>query len=138
MAMINPETVSESFIAWLESQGIAEFNSDLYLSQVPNEAPDRCYWIITNGGSPIQKLRTGEKIKQYFVSIYMRSTKAEDIEKTMFSLEQLLNKPQCLQLQGFETIEVEAHQFASDVDFDNEERRIGMLQANIKIYKKEQ
>lgn len=136
--MINPETVSESFIAWLESQNIATFKVDLFLSQVPDTAPDICYWVITSGGSPIQKLRTGEKVKQYFVSVYYRSTKARDIEKNMFKLEELLNKPNCLQLDGFETIEVEADQFPSDIDFDSEDRRVGLLQANIKIYKKEQ
>lgn len=138
MAMINPETVSESFIAWLESQNVATFKVDLYLSQVPDDAPDDCYWVITSGGSPIQKLRTGEKVKQYFVSVYYRSTKAKHIEKNMFKLEELLNKPNCLQLEGFETIEVEADQFPSDIDFDSEDRRVGLLQANIKIYKKEQ
>lgn len=136
--MNNPETISESFIHWLESQGVATFNSDLYLSQVPDSAPDECYWVITSGGAPIQKLRTGEKVKQYFISLYYRSTKAEDVEKNMFKLEELLNQKGCLQLNGFETIEVEANQFPSDSDLDNEERRIGMLQANIKIYKKGQ
>lgn len=138
MAMINPETVSESFIAWLESKSIAIFGTNLYLNQVPDEAPDRCFWVLTSGGTPIQKLQSGEKVKQYFCSVYMRSMSGKEIERELFKLEQLVNKSGCLQLQGFETIEVEANQFPSDADFDNEERRIGMLQANIKIYKKEQ
>lgn len=138
MAMINPETVSESFIAWLESKNIAVFGTNLYLNQVPDEALDRCFWVLTSGGTPIQKLQSGEKVKQYFCSVYMRSMSGKEIERELFKLEQLVNKSGCLQLQGFETIEVEANQFPSDADFDNEERRIGMLQANIKIYKKEQ
>lgn len=136
--MINPETVSETFIAWLESQNIATFNVDLFLSQVPDTAPSACYWVLTSGGAPIQKLSTGEKVKQYFVSVYYRSTKAENIEKNMFKLEELLNTPGCFDLPPFTVTEVEANQFPSDVDFDSEDRRVGFLQANIKIYKKEQ
>lgn len=138
MAMINPETVSESFVAWLESQNIATFNTDLYLNQVPDEAPDRCFWVLTSGGAPIQKLRTGEQVQEYYCSVYMRSTKGKEIEKELFKLAQLLNQPSCLQLEGFETIEVEASQFPTQTDFDSEDRRVGMLQANINIYKKEQ
>jgi len=138
MAMINPETVSESFVAWLETQNIGVFNTDLYLNQVPDEAPDRCFWVLTSGGAPLQKNRTGEKIQQYFCSVYFRSNKGKEVEKELFKLEQLLNQSGCLQLDGFETIEVEANQYPSDTDFDSEDRRVGMLQANIKIYKKEQ
>lgn len=131
------DTVSESFIQYLEGQGIATFGTDLYLGQVPDDAADTCYWVITSGGTPIQKLRSGEKVKQYFISIYYRSTKTKDVEKKLFELEELLNCTNCVELEGFEVLEVEANQFPTDVDFDNEERRVGFIQANIKTYKKE-
>lgn len=135
--MNNPETVSESFIQWLEDENIGTFNTDLYLSQVPDTAPDACYWVLTSGGGAIQKLQTGEKVKQYFMSVYYRSNKAKDVERNLFKLEELLNCNDCINLEGFEVVEVEATQFPSDTDIDNEERRVGLLQANIKIYKKE-
>jgi hypothetical protein len=131
------ETVSEAFVAWLVGKGIGTFGTDLFLSQVPDDAPDEAYWVITAGGSPISKNRTGEKIKQYFISTYYRSTKGQDVEKNLFRLEELLNCASCVNLEGFEIVEIEATQFPSDVDLDNEERRVGFLQANIKIYKKE-
>lgn len=131
------DTVSEAFIEYLETNSIATFGTDLYLGQVPDDAPDNCWWILTSGGSPIQTLRSGEKVKQYFISVYHRSTQTKDVEKKLFALEELLNTPNCLELTGFEVIEVEATQFPSDVDLDNEERRVGFLQANIKTYKRE-
>lgn len=133
--MNNPETVSESFIKFLEDQSIATFGVDLFLSQVPDDAPDTCYWILTSGGATIQKLKTGEKVKQYFTSINYRSDKAKNIERDLFNLEELLNCAECVQLEGFEVIEIEATQFPSDEDLDNEDRRVGLLQANIKIKK---
>lgn len=137
--MIDPETVSESFIAWLESQGIATFKEDLFLSQVPDSAPDNCYWITTSGGGTILRLSTGEKVKQYFVSVYFRSNKGQTIEKNMFKLEELIDTPGCLNLEPFVLYdEVDVNQYPTDNDFDSEDRRVGMLQANIKIYKKEQ
>ena len=135
--MNNPETVSESFIKWLEDENIGTFGTDIYLSQVPEEAPDTCYWVITNGGSPISKNRTGERVKQYFTSIYYRSTKAKTVERNLFALENLINAPGCLQLEGFEVIEFEASQFPQDDDIDNEQLRVGLLQVNIQIYKKD-
>lgn len=133
--MNNPETVSESFIKWLEDNSVAAFGIDLYLSQVPLEAPDKCYWVLTNGGSPISNNGTGEKVKQYFVSVYLRSNKAKDVERDLFALENLINAPGCLQLEGFEVIEIEATTYPTDVDLDNEQLRVGMLQVNIQVYK---
>jgi hypothetical protein len=134
--MNNPETISESFIKFLEEEGIATFNTDLYLSQVPDDAPDATYWVLTSGGNTIQKLRTGEKVKQYFVSTFYRSTKAKDVERNLFRLEELLNCLTCVQFEGFEVLEVEATQFPSDTDLDNEDRRVGLLQTNIRVYKR--
>jgi hypothetical protein len=135
--MINPETVSEAFIKWLEDENIGTFDTDIYLNQVPLKAPDTCYWIITSGGDVIQKLRTGEKVKQYFILVNYRSPKGKLVEKNLFKLEELLNCAECITLEGFEVLEVEATQFPSDSDLDDETRRVGLLQANIKIYKKE-
>jgi hypothetical protein len=133
----NIDTVSEAFVEYLELQGYGTFGTDLFLSQVPPNAPDSTLWVITSGGSPIQKLATGETLKQYFISVFYRSTSAMDVEKKIFALEELLNCTQCVELTGFEVHEITAQNFGSDEDIDNEERRVGMLQANIKIYKKE-
>lgn len=131
------QTITEAFAEFLQNSSVATFGTNLFISQVPNNAPDECYWLITSGGSPIQKLKSGEKVKQYFVSVYFRSTSTKDVERKLFELEETLNTPGCLTLTGFEVIEVEATQFPSDTDLDDEERRVGFLQANIKTYKKE-
>lgn len=131
------KTVTEAFAEFLGTRGIATFNTDLYISQVPLSAPDTTYWLITSGGTPIRKLSTGETVKQYFIEVYYRSKSAKDVERNMFDLEELLNCTECVQLTGFEVQEISATAFPSDLDADDNERRIGMLQANIKIYKKE-
>lgn len=130
------ETVTEAFAKFLEDNSVATFGTDLFIGNVPTQ-PDTLYYLITAGGSPVSKLTTGERVKQYFISVYYRSLSGKDIERKLFALEELINTPGCVQLEGFNTHEVEATQFPSDEDNDNEERRIGMLQVNIKIYKKD-
>lgn len=128
-------TISEAFMEFLEAQEIGTRGVDLFLNQVDQKAPDNCWWVVTSGGAPIMKLRTGEKVKQYFISINHRNLSGEQLEKKLFALEELLNSSHCVQLTGFEVVEVEAQGFPSDEDLSSEERRIGFLQANIKIYK---
>lgn len=131
------QTVTEAFVSWLQTENIATLNEDLYISQVPDTAPDTTYWIVTAGGSPISKLGTGEQIKQYFLSVYYRSLSSRDVGRKLFRLEELLNCASCVELPNYEVYEISAQQFPTDTDVDNEERRVGFLQANIKIYKKE-
>lgn len=131
------ETVSEAFAQLLQTKGIATFGQDLFIAQVPDSAPDKTYWLVTSGGSPLERLATGEQVKQYFISVYYRSTKAADVEKNLFRLEELLNCLRCVELQNFELHDITASAFPSDEDLDGENRRVGMLQTQIKIYKKE-
>ncbi len=135
--MNNPETVTEAFIQWLEQEGIGAFGTDIYSPQIPEDAPDAAYWLQTAGGGVVLTLATGEKVKQYFVTINYRSRKGKEVERKLFDLENLINKPQCLKLTGFEVYEVSATQFPVDNDLDDEDRRIGFVQANIQIYKKD-
>ena len=39
--MIDTQTVGEAFIKFLEDRGIATFNEDLFLGQMPKSAADR-------------------------------------------------------------------------------------------------
>jgi len=131
------QTVSEAFIAFMETQGLGTFGENLYLSQVPADAPDSCWWTTAYGGIPIQKNGSGEIVKQYFINVHFRSKSAKEVERSLYGLEEILNCTNCVQLEGYEVIEIGASQFPQDQDLDNVERRVGFLQANIKIYKKE-
>ena len=130
-------TVAQSFIKWLEEQGVATFGQDLYLRRVPDSksTPDAIYWIIPSGGFRIGKNRTGEVIKQYSFIINYRSVSARDVEEKLFALEELLNCTNCVTLEGFDVIEIEVDAYPSDGDIDEEDRETGLLQVNIKTYK---
>ena len=133
----NPKTITESFINWLESEGVATFGQDLYLRRVPDsqKTPSSLYWIIPSGGFPLGRNKTGEMIKQYTFAINYRSTKAEDVEHKLYELEELLNCQSCIALEGYQVLGVEVSVFPDDGDVDDEDREVGLLQVNIKTYK---
>lgn len=133
--MIDTQTVGEAFIKFLEDENIGTFNTDLYLGMLPLEAPDESWLVVVAGGSPELVTADGGMMKLYTFSIYRRSLAGKEIERSLFSLEEKLNCSTCVNLEGFETVYSRATQFAQDIDLENENRRIGLLQAQVRLYK---
>lgn len=133
--MIDTQTVGEAFIKFLETEGIGTFNTDLYLGQLPLKAPDEAWLVVVAGGSPELVTADGGMLKVYTFNIYRRSLAGKEIERSLFGLEEKLNCSTCVNLDGFETIYSRATQFAQDTDLENENRRIGVLQAQVRLYK---
>ena len=133
--MIDTQTVGEAFIKFLEDSNIGTFNQNLYLGMLPIDAPDDAWLVVVAGGSPELVTADGGMMKIYTFSIYRRSLAGKEIERSLFSLEEKLNCSTCVNLDGFETIYSRATQFAQDIDLENENRRIGLLQAQVRLYK---
>lgn len=133
--MIDTQTVGESFIKFLEENNVGTFNENLYLGMLPLDAPDEAWLVVVAGGSPDTVTADGGMIKVYTFNIYRRSLAGKEIERQLFSLEEKLNCSTCVNLEGFETIYSRATQFAQDIDLENENRRIGLLQAQIRLFK---
>lgn len=128
-------TVGEAFIKFLQDKGIGEFGVDLFLGELPLDAQDEAWLVVVSGGNPDVVTVDGSMIKLYTFNIYRRSLAGKDIERDLFSLEEELNCASCIKLEGFETIYSRATQFSQDIDFTNEARRIGLLQAQIRLFK---
>jgi hypothetical protein len=136
--------VSQAFANYLQDLGIATLGQDLLIGRAPDineklsdgsRVPDNLWWILTDGGSPIKKNQTGESMKSYQVLVYCRNTDYKTIEDTMFQLEEDINCDGCTQLEGVDTIDIEASVFPIDEDLDSEERKVGLLRATIIVYK---
>lgn len=126
--------VARSFCQWLEDNGYGQFGNTLFLGGAPLDSPDEAYWVVSGGGSNIGKNASGEKQKNYLISIFYRNTDAEDVYNNLQALEELLNSKDCIELDNYTVIEVEATLFPTDQDLDNEERTTGLLQATITVY----
>lgn len=133
---MNTETVGEAFVEYLQDKGFGTFGTDLFMGRLPQDAPDDAWLVTVNGGNPDSITVDGAMMKVYSFNIFRRSVDGETLEKEMFSLEESLNCSSCVNLTGFETIYSRATQFAQDTDIENEDRRVGFLQAQVKLYKR--
>lgn len=133
--MIDTYTVGESFVKYLEGLGIGTFGENLFMGELPLKAPDNSWLVVVSGGNPDLVTTDGSMIKLYTFNIYHRSLAGKEIERELFSLEEKLNCATCVELEGFETIYSRATNFAQDIDLENENRRIGLLQAQIRLFK---
>lgn len=129
------QTVGEAFVDFLQDKGIGTFGVDLFLGSLPHEAPDESWLVVVGGGNPEVVTLDDSMIKLYTFNIYRRSLAGKEIERELFSLEEDLNCNTCVNLDGFETIYSRATQFAQDIDLENENRRIGLLQAQVRLFK---
>lgn len=133
--MIDTQTVGEAFVKFLQDKGFGTFGTDLYLGQLPLDAPDEAWLVIVTGGSPDMVTADGGMLKIYTFNVYRRSLAGKEIERQLFSLEETLNCSTCVNLDGFDTIYSRATQFAQDNDLENENRRIGLIQAQVRLFK---
>ena len=129
--------IVKSFVDYMVSEGLGIFGTNIFIGTVPQDAPDLCYWLTGSGGSPTSRNDTGEVTKNYTIDLFYRNTDAEDVYEILQALEITLNKANCTQLTGFDTIEMQATLFPSDQDIDNEDRTVGLIQITVKTYYKE-
>lgn len=126
--------IAESFVEYMEDLSMGTFGSTIYINSVPQEAPDAVWWVVKSGGSPVRKNSTGERVKDYTLSIYYRDTDAEQVYELMQDFEEEINSKGCIQLDGYDTIEMEASIFTADQDLDNEDRVVGLISVRITVY----
>lgn len=132
------QTVGEAFVSFLATQTSTTFGIDIFMGELPLDAPDEAWLVLVSGGNPEVVTADGAMIKLYTFNIYRRSLAGKEIERDLFSLEETLNRADCVNLDGFETIYSRATNFAQDIDLENENRRIGLLQAQVRLFKETQ
>ena len=130
-------TLTESFARFIEKQGYGTLGQNIYLWRVPNskKTETELLWLIPSGGTLVSRNRTGEQIKAYQVLIYFRSNQAEKVDKVLNDLEAMLNCSQCVNLEGFELVDIRATQLPIDQDLDSENRMVGSINCQLQVYK---
>lgn len=137
-------TLAGAFTIYLASVTGSTFGQDLFSGQAPSsnstlpngsQVPDALWWFTTSGGAPETKLVSGEKVNSYLIEVNYRNRDGQTVEQKLHDLEEALNCAGCVELTGFETFEIEATTFPVDQDWDSEDRKVGLLQATIRIYK---
>jgi len=131
--MTNPQTVSESIVKWLEDNGYGTFGTNIFLSQIPDDAVDNAFWVVSAGGSVTRNLVTQEAVQQFSTQVYYRNTSGAEVDHKLFALNQAVNNTIGLQLDGFEVYAIEAT-MPQDNDRDAENRRYGSMVIATQIY----
>ena len=136
--MITPTTVSEAFIRWMETNGFGNASDEdaeinIYLNQIPDDAPDNAWWIVTGGGEVSDLLVTKESVQQFVVQVFYRDKSGEVVEHDLFALNQRVNKRGWKELEGFDLYSIQAD-MPEDNDKDVENRPQGTLSVAIQIY----
>lgn len=129
--------IADSFASFLTGITGSTFGQDFFIGQAPssNIVSDSIWWIVASGGNKVTSLRTGEAVKNYQIDIYRRDRDYQTVYDDLQSLEEQLNCDSCTQLEGFETFDIETILFPIDNDLDGEDRKVGLLQATLRIYK---
>lgn len=127
----------EAFVGYLEDLGIGTSGSDIFIGQAPSsdKVPDDIWWVVASGGSPASVMQTGESIKTYQIDIFRRARDYQTVYDDLHDLEQQLNCSECVEIEGFDTISAQAQTFPIDNDLDQEDRKVGLLQATLTIHK---
>lgn len=128
------DTIAKSFSTYMEAEGYGIFGTDLFIGSAPDGALDDCWWIIFSGGSSQIKNKTGERVKVYVLDVYHRGTDSASVDQNLQAFEEQINSIHCDQLDGFDTVEMEAVNFASDQDLDVEDRSVGLVQVQVTVY----
>jgi hypothetical protein len=132
--------IVEAFASYLTTITGTILGQDIFIGNAPsdNKLADpfaNLWWIVASGGSRDTDAVTGEAIKSYSIEIYLRSRDYKAVYDELHTLEENLNCDGCVQLEGFETVDVKAQILSIDDDLDNVERKVGLLQAEILTYK---
>lgn len=125
--------IAEEFTTWMEDSDLGTFGTDIYIGEAPIDAPSRCWWVVASGGNTSISAQTGERMKNYLLSVYFRS-EPQDVYDTLQSFEELCNGKDCIEFSNYDIIELQATQYASDQDLDSEERKVGLVQINLTVY----
>lgn len=130
-------TIAQSFVKFLETKGYGVFGQNIFLYRVPNslKTETEILWVIPSGGQAVGSNRTGEQIRSYQFLVYYRSNKAEKVGNVMNELAELFSCSSCVELEGFELIDLRVTQFPASQDLDSENRMVGFIQVQAEIYK---
>jgi hypothetical protein len=127
--------LQESFVQFLAGAVGGTFGTDIFIGEAPSsdQAPDALWWVTAFGGSNLTKLPTGERIESHQVEVRYRNRSGKAVYDALYDLEDGINTT--LDLVGFDIYDVSTLSFPVDEDLDSEERRVGLLQVTITIYK---
>lgn len=126
------------FAEFIEGLVSATLGQDLWIGNVPSslQTDSSVWWIVSDGGAPLERNQTGERIKNYQYIVYRRGMNYRSVLQDLYNLENAIHAEKCIILSDdYDVIDIEANTLTVDDDLDVEDRKVGMLRVKVNIYK---
>lgn len=123
--------ITKAFATFLQNDlNLGTLLVNIFVGGFPSNAPFRAFKIVSGGGSPEVSHITGEKRKNYVITLTMRGDQ-EDVYNTLQQLEEDINSSGCTEMSGYDIIYLQATLFPTDDDLDAENRSLGTMTVEI-------
>lgn len=120
---------------WLEDNGYGTVGTDIYIDQLPNEAPDATFWLINGGGSALSFNATKERTDSYTLTLLYRNKSPKQVIETLESVADVWNTTRHIELDPLD-VRWSTSSLPDDQGRDSNGRAQGSLTLNLIIYRR--
>lgn len=120
---------------WLQTNGYATVGTDLFIDQLPNEAPDETFWLINGGGSVQSFNATKERTDSYTLTLFYRNKSPKDVIETLEEISNDWNTTRHIDLDPLD-VRWSTSSLPDDQGRDANGRAQGTLTLNLIIYRR--
>lgn len=122
----------EDFVQLIENEGFWELGRDCFIGGVEPDKPEDCWWVLSAGGRAGNRSVTGERKKEYILTVFYRDRNQRVVYNEINRFEELVNGLECPEL-GSVPVSIEVTAFPVDNDRDFEDRSIASVQVTIQV-----
>lgn len=115
------ETLQKELFDWLNKVFGFTGGKDSFQNRLPNtiQLGDKpVMWLIENDAYVSRQFASHSKLKEYSFLLHYRDIKAQDVDKKVLEIEQVINHTECFHLPSYDIMSITASSFGSDTDPD--------------------
>lgn len=127
--------ITEATARYLENLNYATIGTDLYIGQLPVDAPDEAYVVSSSSIDILFSNPTGEKRKRYQIELQYRTYDDQSCHDKIEKIETELNRKKCIDYYkqyGYDILDIQA--ISQPIDYDFENRSIGTIIITLEVY----
>lgn len=127
--------IPELIAQWLQENGYATRGVDLFIDQLPNEAPDNTFWLINGGGQPESFNATKERTDTYILTLFYRNKTPKLVIETLEAIANDWNTTRHIELDSLD-VRWSTSSLPDDQGRDANNRAQGTLTLTLTIYRR--
>lgn len=120
---------------WLQTNSYATVGADLYIDQLPNDAPDNAFWLINGGGAPRSFNATKERTDSYLLTLFYRNKSPKQVIETLEAIADAWNTSRHIDLDPLD-VRWSTSSLPDDQGKDANGRAQGSITLTLTIYRR--